>query len=145
MSLDPPSLENGPIHDWYLYFKMTHGIGGFSHKLKEVLQELDTPEMAHRVLTAYCAAALDVVFFLQKADVGDDILSELYQEFEISPATLLTLNAHDMAALMSIENEIVEAHLISSGYKLSAKGDILSFTPQPPAAPKPAPKGPQGP
>ncbi len=143
MLLDPPSLENGSAQDWFSYFRLTHGIGGFAHKLNEVLRELDTPEMAHRVLTAYCAAALDVVFFLQKADIGDDILGDLYADFEISPATLLTLNAHDMAALMSVENEIVQAHLISAGYKMSDKSDILSFTPQSPA--KVAPKGPQGP
>lgn len=127
MPLDPPAFDTGTHEEWFLYFRVTKFLPGMPEKFSEQIAFAPDAAAAHKLMTAYAAACLDVIVFTGLGQF--DIVTGLEMMFEMPAASLLHLNAPQMAQLMSYDDDFVIDTLRRNGYAIDGKGDITGFTP----------------
>ncbi len=146
MALDPPDLDSGTTDQWYAYFRLMSYVPSMPHSFKQVMKEMTRADSARRAMTGYVATACDIVlmFNVDKA-MDDQFLPTLQDMFELPPASLLHLNAHEIADLATIDREVFCENLRDIGFTVTDQGRITDFAPPAPPAPKPASGGPKFP
>lgn len=146
MALDPPDLDTGTSDQWYAYFRLMSYVPSMPYSFKEVMKEVTSVPSARRIMTAYVATACDIIlmFNVNKAMDGE-FLPAMESMFELPPASLLHLDANEIADLASIDQEFFRENLRDIGFTVSDQGRITAFTPPAPPAPKPAQTGPKTP
>lgn len=145
MSFVPPDFDTGTIDEWFAYFRLTSFLPAMPVRLRETLDEATDAACAHRIMTGYVAAATDViVMFNADKAIDNEFLSVLRSLFELHPADLLHLNAHDIARLATIDATGACEGLRRIGFSVSGQGHITAYAPPPaPPAPKPPAAGPK--
>lgn len=145
--IDPPDIDTGTADQWYAYFRLMSYVPSMPHTFKQVLAEVTSADSARRIMTGYVAAACDItlMFNVDKA-VDHEFLPALESMFELPPSSLLHLNAHEIADITKIDQEVFRENLRYIGFGVADTGRILTYTPpRRPDAPKPPSGGPKSP
>jgi hypothetical protein len=112
--------------EWFRYFRMTKHLPGMQMKFDAEMKRAETPEAAHRVMTSYVSAALDVVLFHGLSD-NRTLAQELEQTCGLRPAQLLLLSVHDIVQPMRVTTRELALRLAIGGFHISADGIITGF------------------
>ncbi|MBI1214292.1 MAG: hypothetical protein GC185_00570 [Alphaproteobacteria bacterium] len=136
MPLDRPD-DYADAKQWFSYFRLTKYLPAMPDKYKAEIDRAPTADAAKTVMTAYAAAALDVIFFVNMAP-PQGIGTALEQTFGLHPNNLLELSVPELAVLAKVERDTLSTRLKDAGYKVSEGGEITGFTPpqKPAAAPR---------
>lgn len=146
MSLDPPDFATGTLDQWYAYFRLKSYLPAMPHAFRETLAEAIDADCARRIMTGYVAAATDItIMFTRNRGLDEEYLHSMREMFDLNPADLLHLNAHDIATLAGIDRDFYRENLRLIGFKVSDQGQIAAYAPPAPPAPKQAPGGPKTP
>lgn len=136
--LDKPKDYND-IKQWFSYFRLTKYLPGMVGKLKSAMSEVPDNNAARFVMTAYAAAALDVVFYVPMSPP-----SGLAQDLEflcgVKPGWLQTLSVAEIAKPMKITAAELAEKLKTGGFEIDASGIIGRYE-----QPTPAQSGPSRP
>lgn len=144
--VDQPDFDSGTPDQWYAYFRLMSYLPSMPHVFKQVMAEVTTPDSARRIMTGYVATACDItlMFNVDKA-MDAQFLPAMQDLFELPPASLLYLNANEIADIARIDQEVFRENLRHIGFDVADQGQIKAFTPPVPPAPKQAPPGPKSP
>ncbi len=123
---DDPPKQDDDMRNWFLYFRMTKHLPGMPMKFEAEMKRAKTAPRAKMVLTAYAAAALDVVFFCGFRPNGE-LSKELQETFGLKPAQMMMLSVHDIAAPLKVGADKVTERLTEGGFTVSPSGIITGF------------------
>lgn len=127
---------------WFRYFRMTKHLPGMAMKFDAEMKRADTARRARMVLTAYTAAAMDVVIFCG-FQPREKLAQELQETFGLKPAHLMMLSVDEVAQPLKITPRELTERLREGGFEISAAGLVTGFAPPnvPSPAPRPRPPG----
>lgn len=112
--------------EWFRYFRLTKHLPGMQMKFDAEMKRAETPEAAHRVMTSYASAALDVVLFHGLSD-NRTLARELEDTCGLRPAQLLLLSVHDIAQPLRVTTHELAIRLAVGGFSISKDGTITGF------------------
>jgi hypothetical protein len=122
----PEHEEADDMRAWFRYFRMTKHLPGMAMKFDAEMKRIRTATQAKMVLTAYAAAAMDVVFFCGFRE-AKDLAQELQETFGLKPAQMMLLSVNEVAEPLKVTVEKLTERLREGGFTVSGTGIITAF------------------
>ena len=126
----PEHEEADDMRAWFRYFRMTKHLPGMEMKFNAEMKRAANAKQARMVLTAYAAAAMDVVFFCGFRP-EKELARELQETFGLKPAQMMLLSVNDVAGPLKVTAEKLTERLREGGFSVSDSGIITGFTAPP--------------